>query len=191
MKYNQNRGKLMPPNMKKQTIKSISTPSMIGPLKPYHIRYKSLRPTRFRLDPETFKLIETEDDVFDKLNRKSKKSRFGQDAQDDYEDEKRDPNMLYIQLPPKKFRQSRMSVMDVDKSGEELLSCLMGNSSKNLAIGAHDKSPIKRSASMMTSKRGIYAPKTEIKMPKNSFIDSISPSSSGNSIKTDSDGDKT
>ena len=55
------RGKLMPKNLKKVAFKTNQIQSMVGSIKPYHIRYKSLKP-KFKIDPDTFRILSNNQD---------------------------------------------------------------------------------------------------------------------------------
>ena len=85
-------------------------PSMIGKIKPYHIKYKSLK-SKFKIDPDTFRIRPTEE-IYDKS---SKSKRI-------------DPNRLSIELPPNSSYHSRRAaeLAKAENSEEELMSLMLG-----------------------------------------------------------------
>ena len=87
-------------------------PSMIGKIKPYHIKYKSLK-SKFKIDPDTFRILPTEDSYEKSSKNKSKRI---------------DPNRLSIELPPNSSYHSRRAaeLAKAENSEEELMSLMLG-----------------------------------------------------------------
>ena len=95
---------------------------MIGNIRPYKIRYKSLRKSKFKIDPKTFRILTTNDE----------EAEIGEsDAKAQLETPRSDPHLLTIQIPPKSHEKKQplhirgSETVDFECDNEELLARLL------------------------------------------------------------------